>query len=122
MFGLRVYRHRVSISVEKPIPWRQHALLGKIAIVQCFNLCREANPLATGFGLFGSGVPSGFQSLSRSQSPGDLLRQALLLQQMKVSISVEKPIPWRRKKIHSLSLGISQFQSLSRSQSPGDVL
>ncbi len=86
----------VSISVEKPIPWRRRIAAGdERARCRSFNLCREANPLAT----------------STVKMPWS---EACLT----VSISVEKPIPWRPNIVFPPS--ILGFQSLSRSQSPGD--
>ncbi len=62
----------VSISGEKPIPWRLDRLMREIAKCDSFNLRREANPLATRSRRKGRRSPSW------------------------VSISGEKPIPWRQ--------------------------
>src|SRR5439155_425045 len=58
----------VSISVEKPILWRPRR--GALArfLSWCFNLSREANPLATLPVLWGDDGADLFQSQSRSQS------------------------------------------------------
>ncbi len=87
----------VSISGEKPIPWRHQGGARGSGVCLCFNLRREANPLAT--------VPNGvatlsslmFQSQARSQSPGDVCVTDHETWGYFVSISGEKPIPWRRR-------------------------
>src|SRR5438270_10373 len=69
--GIRVGSIRaVSISVEKPILWRPQEIAIHPDHLTCFNLSREANPLATSF-LFGQPLKiEAFQSQSRSQSSG----------------------------------------------------
>ncbi len=138
-------RYRVSISGEKPIPWRHSAGDWIIGTLVGFNLRREANPLATcGLAALAC-LPWRFQSQARSQSPGDLVaegevtgwsefqsqarsqspgdhKQVLLSIQMStVSISGEKPIPWRRMRVIRFIELLAQFQSQARSQSPGDL-
>src|SRR5690242_280073 len=61
----------------------------------CFNLNREASPLATECEAGSGAVPHKFQSQPRSQPPGDTVpayRHTLI---RCVSISTEKPAPWR---------------------------
>ncbi len=60
-----------------------------------FNLRREANPLATSAFKCKALSLESFQSQARSQSPGDLSGKNKKGQSYEVSISGEKPIPWR---------------------------
>ncbi len=134
----------VSISGEKPIPWR----LGD----------RDIQPIILDVSISGEKpIPwrprkSGkrhsrqrmFQSQARSQSPGDdhASRQsrdksAVSISGEKpipwrhrasdrapahqqVSISGEKPIPWRPTRDPGARAAAAEFQSQARSQSPGD--
>src|SRR5947208_902618 len=110
----------------------------------CFNLSREANPLATPVASSRHPSHSRFQSQSRSQSSGDRGACQYAKTTMQVSISVEKPILWRPSRnshciIQFTSFNLSReanplatssgallnnffhkFQSQSRSQSSGD--
>ncbi len=110
----------VSISGEKPIPWRRQDQFFSGAIHQGFNLRREANPLATCIHAGNAGLLIGFQSQARSQSPGDLKEGSDQATISAVSISGEKPIPWRHTRIWPEVVVLS-FQSQARSQSPGDI-
>ncbi len=110
----------VSISGEKPIPWRLASLARLCIPPKCFNLRREANPLATCDGVSVAESMYPFQSQARSQSPGDEMLQWPSVRRAIVSISGEKPIPWRRL-ASSSSASPYLFQSQARSQSPGDV-
>ncbi len=60
-----------------------------------FNLRREANPLATTPRGKAELAHDAFQSQARSQSPGDFHSKYVSLRSSWVSISGEKPIPWR---------------------------
>ncbi len=111
----------VSISGEKPIPWRPRFLNLMAALCASFNLRREANPLATWPLNAISCKPSTFQSQARSQSPGDWLIAVLVFLFLIVSISGEKPIPWRHGRNSHRHDTYIQFQSQARSQSPGDM-
>src|SRR6266852_5154551 len=86
----------VSISGEKPIHWRLRAGILRFQGNLCFNLRREANPLATS----GSNLDCAryilFQSQARSQSTGDFAKLDDMCACVAVSISGEKPIHWRR--------------------------
>src|SRR5437763_725493 len=85
----------VSISVEKPILWRQKTKTRQEARLGSLNLSREATPLATKSKNPAGAVTYGFQSQSRSQSSGDLHIDFQVSVEPAVSISVEKPILWR---------------------------
>src|SRR5437763_144613 len=61
-----------------------------------------------------------FQSQPRSQPPGDSLRQGAYPSHPTVSISTEKPTPWRQRSTPAELYYISAFQSQPRSQPPGD--
>ncbi len=111
---------RVSISGEKPIPWRRPAQKPQRPQRNRFNLRREANPLATAQGLVIARADGVFQSQARSQSPGDVTVPNATAGIITVSISGEKPIPWRLHAMSSLCGVILMFQSQARSQSPGD--
>ncbi len=63
--------------------------------MESFNLRREANPLATTASFGSRFSPFLFQSQARSQSPGDEEDKETSLAMLTVSISGEKPIPWR---------------------------
>src|SRR6266566_2126381 len=92
--GLRI-AGRISISDEKPGPWRLDRARHNRVEVANFNLRREARPLATSCGLLYPALVGLFQSQTRCQAPGDdnppyFFRFALIL----ISISDEKPGPW----------------------------
>ncbi len=59
----------------------------------CFNLKREASPLATLKWWRSLLAMTAFQSQARSQSPSDEEKIALIEAEIKVSISSEKPVP-----------------------------
>src|SRR6266852_1606556 len=61
----------VSISGEKPIHWRLRAGILSFQGNLCFNLRREANPLATSGSNLDCATYILFQSQARSQSTGD---------------------------------------------------
>ncbi len=107
----------VSISGEKPIPWRPVPIRMDDNEMWSFNLRREANPLATitphapymRFCLF--------QSQARSQSPGDASCSCCSAIVSVVSISGEKPIPWRHLKVTTCVSTIPSF-NLRREANP----
>ncbi len=77
---------------------------------QSFNLRREANPLATCHQICLAAFRYPFQSQARSQSPGDGMAGDLAEKTFEVSISGEKPIPWRpasSRSISPISLSVS---------------
>ncbi len=87
----------VSISSEKPTLWRQTGKLSASAAVKCFNLKREANPLATHTSHVAMRLRYVmFQSQARSQPSGDSANISLCVNNAMVSISSEKPTLWRR--------------------------
>ncbi len=86
----------VSISGEKPIPWRRGHSSPPLVLQCSFNLRREANPLATRMLIVRHARAGLFQSQARSQSPGDPTQSRPVSRHDRVSISGEKPIPWRR--------------------------
>jgi len=63
----------VSISDEKPSPWRRHKHTRGKERGRCFNLRREAIPLATIKTDTEELLQQKFQSQTRSHPPGDLL-------------------------------------------------
>ncbi len=71
--GVWGYPRLVSISGEKPIPWRRARPNIDLAFNLSFNLRREANPLATTDTASPRADAAEFQSQARSQSPGDWL-------------------------------------------------
>src|SRR6266700_3332934 len=62
----------------------------------------------------------GFQSQTRSQSPGDASLNAPASQALQVSIADAKAIPWRPAWAVWSRAQDNRFQSQTRSQSPGD--
>ncbi len=120
--ALPVDYQEVSISGEKPIPWRQHLQRSNRRQQQSFNLRREANPLATPISFHISMSSRRFQSQARSQSPGDSSYCSGCTSAVSVSISGEKPIPWRQSSTPPMTSIAAKFQSQARSQSPGDLL
>src|SRR6266700_2112501 len=109
-----------------------------------FNLRREARPLATPTRSTMAYSQSLFQSQTRSQAPGDLPHWSgvqgcrvisisdekpgpwrlfifgLLSSILNISISDEKPGPWRLRLKYERSTSVALFQSQTRSQAPGD--
>ncbi len=141
-----VVRASVSISGEKPIPWRPSPSLAPGSYWLGFNLRREANPLATSKGLSVSGVCHLSFNLRREANPLATYVVVYMIQmKIGVSISGEKPIPWRqppeyaqrgcarsfnlRREANPLATSTPvsfaarqfPFQSQARSQSPGDA-
>ncbi len=88
---------KVSISGEKPIPWRLYPPWRSVAAPPCFNLRREANPLATALSR-GMGIPQTSFNLRREANPLATTDTA------------------------SPRADAAEFQSQARSQSPGDWL
>src|SRR5947209_16713410 len=80
-----------------PGPWRLNTRFDDVNIPVCFNLRRDARPLATkrlkaiGYGLIM------FQSQTRCQAPGDGRHSGRERTVWEVSISDEMPGPWRRQ-------------------------
>src|SRR6266567_4659496 len=87
----------ISISDEKPGPWRRCPLVYPPISIYLF------------------------QSQTRSQAPGDSVLFAVALASFSISISDEKPGPWRRRDFVTVPILPYIFQSQTRSQAPGDV-
>src|SRR6266566_3138429 len=83
----------VSISTEKPAPWRRMIL---VVFIVLFVL---------------------FQSQPRSQPPGDRPCHVFFASLPGVSISTEKPAPWRRKPPIQVPAPLVSF-NLNREASP----
>ncbi len=86
----------VSISGEKPIPWRLVQAYRCVLEQECFNLRREANPLAT---LTGCSVLYWNCCFNLRREANPLATYPFFthsISGIRVSISGEKPIPWRR--------------------------
>src|SRR6266567_2952867 len=64
-------------------------------LVQDFNLRRDARPLATNILKFALLFQVVFQSQTRSQAPGDMRALISAGNRSRISISDEKPGPWR---------------------------
>src|SRR5438552_4431636 len=62
----------VSISDEMPGPWRRSRKDCVCLELFCFNLRRDARPLATSQASFNVQSDNKFQSQTRCQAPGDL--------------------------------------------------
>ncbi len=90
--------------------------------LKCFNLKREANPLATEVLAFLKGVQDWFQSQARSQPSGDDRHPGRSLHPKKVSISSEKPTLWRLDLCMDCAEKRDLFQSQARSQPSGDPM
>src|SRR6266567_3348142 len=88
----------ISISDEKPGPWRRLSLTQQ---------------------------PDGdtiFQSQTRCQAPGDAEIKSCCLDSLIISISDEMPGPWRPRTRISVRGLSRKFQSQTRCQAPGDVV
>src|SRR5439155_234713 len=79
-----------------PGPWRPFHRKNRDMVTWCFNLRRDARPLATRY-------PPKHGNAS-----------------VEVSISDEMPGPWRLSQIHDLLDSEPRFQSQTRCQAPGD--
>src|SRR6266566_3031643 len=110
----------ISISDEMPGPWRPELVESHDLRQSNFNLRREARPLATPSFIPEHQFKRQFQSQTRSQAPGDLLYLQIQSLNTRISISDEKPGPWRRCPLVYPLISIYLFQSQTRSQAPGD--
>src|SRR6266567_2507213 len=110
----------ISISDEKPGPWRLGWRIPAHKNYSNFNLRREARPLATSCICKSKVLIPVFQSQTRSQAPGDSVLFAVALASFSISISDEKPGPWRRRDFVTVPILPYIFQSQTRSQAPGD--
>ncbi len=106
--GLRI-AGRISISDEKPGPWRLDRARHNRVEVANFNLRREARPLATSCGLLYPALVGLFQSQTRSQAPGDDYPRRAEPFSIAISISDEKPGPWRRRQQIAAQMGGENF-------------
>src|SRR6266516_4535422 len=94
-----LYMHsvqNVSISTEMPGPWRPGPSPMHRQICWCFNLNRDARPLATEKKIVQHWETHKFQSQPRCQAPGDEEKNKSEREKLIVSISTEMPGPWRR--------------------------
>ncbi len=89
-------RISVSISGEKPIPWRQDESSSDEKISHLFQSQARSQSPGDVERLYGWLISRKFQSQARSQSPGDWFAPCAPCDCHHVSISGEKPIPWRR--------------------------
>src|SRR6266566_598031 len=110
----------ISISDEMPGPWRPELVESHDLRQSNFNLRREARPLATPSFIPEHQFKRQFQSQTRSQAPGDSVLFAVALASFSISISDEKPGPWRRRDFVTVPILPYIFQSQTRSQAPGD--
>ncbi len=110
-------RNRISISDEKPGPWRRPHSSRGYECVDHFNLRREARPLATDYALYSNQPLVQFQSQTRSQAPGDAHKINYGLFTEFISISDEKPGPWRPLN-HCLVSCSSRYFNLRREARP----
>src|SRR6266566_609858 len=111
----------ISISDEKPGPWRRRQQIAAQMGGENFNLRREARPLATTPTTPYPLAVLAFQSQTRSQAPGDITPLASCCFHCSISISDEKPGPWRRNQGAGTDTAMQKFQSQTRSQAPGDI-
>ncbi len=113
--------HKISISDEMPGPWRpQHPFAGCLC-ARYFNLRRDARPLAT---TIVNSVATPFMdfNLRRDARPLATSSSRNTCEASRyISISDEKPGPWRRLSLTQQPDGDTIFQSQTRSQAPGDA-
>src|SRR6266567_6731085 len=86
----------ISISDEMPGPWRPELVESHDLRQSNFNLRRDARPLATPSFITEHQFKRQFQSQTRSQAPGDWAGGYQPIKTTAISISDEKPGPWRR--------------------------
>src|SRR6266699_1311629 len=97
LFAVALASFSISISDEKPGPWRPFTSGASPTPHPYFNLRREARPLATNVPTHFFPPRVEFQSQTRSQAPGDAFCHVASSAVRIISISDEKPGPWRRE-------------------------